>query len=94
MEKIKREREEDEAKAKQAKETRAVEVQESRDAEEATNAKSPRAPQQRATIGAWVASKTGKKYYPSESAQAEKIKDENRVSFATEEEAQAAGFTA
>ena len=39
----------------------------------------------------FVASKTGKKYYPTGSAAAEKIKEENRVMFATEEEAKAAG---
>ncbi len=42
----------------------------------------------------FVASKTGKKYYPADSAAAKKIKAENRVAFATEEEAKAAGFEA
>lgn len=44
--------------------------------------------------GAWVASKTGKKYYPADSAAAAKIKEENRVTFATEEEAKGAGYSA
>jgi small subunit ribosomal protein S1 len=42
----------------------------------------------------WVASKTGKKYYSADSAAAQKIKEENRVVFATEEEAKAAGYEA
>lgn len=42
----------------------------------------------------FIASKTGKKYYPSDSAAAKKIKEENRVTFATEEEAKKAGYTA
>ena len=42
----------------------------------------------------FVASKTGKKYYPAGSAAAEKIKDENRIEFKTEAEAEAAGYGA
>ncbi len=42
----------------------------------------------------YVASKTGKKYYAADSAAAGKIADENRVTFATKEEAEAAGYTA
>lgn len=42
----------------------------------------------------FVASKTGKKYYPAGSAAAKKIKEENRLSFATEDEAKAAGYSA
>ncbi len=42
----------------------------------------------------FVASKTGKKYYAAGSAQAEKIAEENRVSFKTAEEAEAAGYAA
>ncbi len=68
MERIKREREEDEAKAKM---------------EGGAAAKT-----------GFVASKTGKKYYAADSAAAEKIKDENRVEFATEDEAKAAGYEA
>ena len=44
--------------------------------------------------GAWVASKTGKKFYPADSAAAKKIKEENRVYFATEDKAKAAGYSA
>jgi len=43
--------------------------------------------------GAFVASKTGKKYYDSQSAAGQKIKEENRVYFATEKEAEAAGYS-
>lgn len=44
-------------------------------------------------VAAFIASKTGKKYYPADSAQGKKIKEENRVTFSTEEEAKAAGYT-
>jgi small subunit ribosomal protein S1 len=46
----------------------------------------------RKATGVWVASKTGKKYYPADSAAAKKIKKENRVEFASEEEAKKAGY--
>ena len=42
----------------------------------------------------FVASKTGKKYYPADSAQGKKIKEENRIAFATAKEAEAAGYSA
>jgi small subunit ribosomal protein S1 len=42
----------------------------------------------------FVASKTGKKYYAVGSAAAEKIKDENRIDFKTEEDAVKAGYSA
>ncbi len=42
----------------------------------------------------FVASKTGKKYYPADSAAAKKIAEENRVHFATAEEAEKAGYSA
>ncbi|OGJ60342.1 hypothetical protein A3A67_03775 [Candidatus Peribacteria bacterium RIFCSPLOWO2_01_FULL_51_18] len=44
--------------------------------------------------GAWVASKSGKKFYAAGSAAAKKIAEENRVYFKTVEEAKAAGFSA
>lgn len=44
--------------------------------------------------GAFVASKTGKKYYATDSAQGQKIKEENRVYFASEKEAEKAGYEA
>lgn len=43
-------------------------------------------------LSGFVASKTGKKYYPADSTAAHKIKEENRVHFATKEEAKAAGY--
>ncbi len=46
------------------------------------------------SAGGFVASKTGKKYYAADSAAAEKIKDENRIDFKTEEDAQKAGYSA
>lgn len=42
----------------------------------------------------FVASKTGKKYYPADSAGAKKIKKENRVEFSTAKEAEKAGYSA
>lgn len=79
LERIKREREEEEAKAKEAKEEPAEDKGEKSEA---------------APTSGFVASKTGKKYYSADSAAGKKIKDENRVHFATEEEAQKAGFSA
>lgn len=43
--------------------------------------------------GQFVASKTGKKYYPVDSAGAKKIKKENRVEFDSAKEAEKAGYT-
>jgi small subunit ribosomal protein S1 len=56
------------------------------------------APQMSLDVGdapeaAFVASKTGKKYYVSDSAAGKKIKEENRVFFKDEKEAEAAGFS-
>ena len=42
----------------------------------------------------FTASKSGKKYYKTGSAQAEKIAEENRITFKTEKEAEAAGYSA
>lgn len=50
--------------------------------------------QSKSAAGGFVASKSGKKYYAADSTQAEKISDENRVSFKTAEEAEAAGYSA
>lgn len=80
MERIKREREEEEEKAKAGKDSK--DSEESKDEPESSSA------------SGFVASKTGKKYYPADSAAAQKIAEENRVSFATAEEAEAAGYTA
>ncbi len=81
MERLKREREEEEATAK--KEAKGS------DASEETDESDADAP----TTG-FVASKTGKKYYPADSTAGKKIKAENRVHFATEEEAVTGGFEA
>ena len=43
---------------------------------------------------AFIASKTGKKYYPADAAAAKRIKKENRVEFKTEKEAEKAGYSA
>lgn len=85
LERIKREREEEEA--KKSEEEKASK-QAKKDAVEAAGeaAAAGEAP--------FVASKTGKKYYPADSAAGKKIKEENRVSFKTEDEAKAAGFSA
>ncbi len=69
-----------------------------REAEEAAKASAPAAdtgelPEDTSATG-FVASKTGKKYYPAGSSAGQKIKEENRVEFATEEEAQGAGYEA
>lgn len=46
-----------------------------------------------AAEGAFVASKTGKKYYAADSAGGQKIAEANRVFFASAEEAEAAGYS-
>jgi small subunit ribosomal protein S1 len=50
--------------------------------------------QSKTSASGFVASKSGKKYYAADSAQAEKIAEENRVTFKTAEEAEAAGYSA
>lgn len=93
LERIKREREEEEAA------TKAPKGNASSDAAEATVETGKAEMEQDALLSpeegvALVASKTGKKYYPADSAAAQKIKEENRVTFATEDEAKAAGYEA
>lgn len=69
--------------------------EEEKDRKGTKRAKTPEpAPHRAEGAGAWVASKTGKKYYPSPSAATKKIKEENRVYFATKEEAEKAGYSA
>lgn len=69
-------------------------LKQEREAEEAAK-KEPKASAETASSeGGFVASKDGKKYYPADSAQGKKIKEENLVSFATAEEAEAAGYSA
>jgi len=77
MERLKREREEEEAKMKEEVASKGTE-----------GAKGAEG------TGGFIASKTGKKYYAAGSAAAEKIKEENRVSFKTEDEAKTAGYEA
>lgn len=43
-------------------------------------------------LGAFLASKNGTKYYPKDCGGASRIKEENRVWFAIEDEAKAAGY--
>lgn len=84
MERIKREREEEEAKAKT---TKGTEETEATDASAASAASVTSAT-------SFVASKTGKKYYPADSAAGKKIAAENLVSFKTEKDAEEAGYSA
>lgn len=56
----------------------------------ANAAKAPQAPA--AGQGAYVASKSGTKYYPAACSAASRIKQENRVYFVSKEEAVAAGY--
>jgi ribosomal protein S1 len=81
MERIKREREEEEAKRKEEAAKTDAPAKESKSSTEES-------------LTGFVASKTGKKYYPADSAAGKKIKEENRVSFKTTAEAEAAGFSA
>ncbi|MBP9750626.1 MAG: S1 RNA-binding domain-containing protein [Candidatus Peribacteraceae bacterium] len=76
------------------KETLAL-LQKEREAEEKAKAEgASEKKEEESSADGFVASKTGKKYYPAASAAADKIKDENRVAFATAEEAEAAGYEA
>jgi small subunit ribosomal protein S1 len=85
LERLKKEREEEEAKAKEGREGK--EGKEEKEVKESKEGKV-----RKAGKGSFVASKTGKKYYPVDSAQGKKIKEENRVEFASEEEAKEAGY--
>ncbi len=87
-------------KAEQAAEEEAKGKEEKKEAkEEKVEAKEPEAEAQLsidvgdAPDAAFVASKSGKKYYSVESAGGKKIKEENRVYFKTEKEAEAAGYS-
>jgi small subunit ribosomal protein S1 len=107
LERIKKEKEEEEkakaeAEASAGKNMKVKEKVEEK-VEEATEESKEEAPVQDAipvevespkAEGAFVASKAGKKYYASVSQGGQKIKEENRVYFATAEEAEAAGFSA
>ncbi len=50
-------------------------------------------PKPQVVSGTYVASKSGSKYYLPSCGGAERIKDENKVWFATKEEAETAGYT-
>jgi small subunit ribosomal protein S1 len=98
MERIKREREEDERKAKEAAEKKKDE-----EGKEDEEEKEEKAEEQKGSMAAraeaasekkFVASKTGKKFYAVDSSAGQKIKEENRVYFASEAEAETAGFKA
>jgi len=101
LERIKREREEEEAKAKAKKETSAAsEETPSEEKPKAKKGKKEKVEQPSlletsdAGSGKFVAAKTGKKYYAADSAAGKKIKEENRVYFASEADAKAAGYEA
>lgn len=87
MERIKREREEEEAKAKIQQHPYAAASEEEFAQQGSSGTISE-------TAACFVASKTGKRYYFAGSSQAEKIKEANRVTFKTKEEAEAAGYSA
>ena len=97
LERIKKEQEQEEkvkeeaeagAQKKEKKETKETEeTDEAKDSKKASKDDGKK-------DGTFVASKTGKKYYAIDSAAGKKIKEENRVYFETEEEAEAAGYTA
>jgi len=89
LERMKKEREEEEEKKKAQEEERKAEKKPDTPVEE-----KKKTTQESATVApTFVASKSGKKYYPSDSAQGKKIKEENRVSFKTKEEAEASGYS-
>jgi small subunit ribosomal protein S1 len=97
LERIKREREEEEQKAKEAQKSSKEGSPDAEGADVAEAVALEKTAEKKAGMpaeGGFVASKTGKKYYPADSAAAKKIKEENRLHFATAEEAEKAGFGA
>ncbi|MBI3816828.1 S1 RNA-binding domain-containing protein, partial [Candidatus Peregrinibacteria bacterium] len=118
MERLKREREEDEAKRKAVESATALQPPVVREVEPSTAApvtesaekgkktsppkkgkpktaeESTPASSASASGAAFVASKTGKKFYPIASAAGKKIKEENRIYFKNEKESEAAGYSA
>lgn len=101
LERMKKEAEE----AKEAKETKkAKEVKDAKEAKEGKETedneekkpkvKKEKSADHKASTEGFVASKSGKKYYPAESTAGKKIAEENRVQFTTTEEAEAAGYVA
>ena len=91
LERIKKEREEEEAKAKEEKAGKAGKAETATQPHPSAGADTK--PQVSSPAG-FVASKTGKKYYPAGSAAGDKIKEENRIDFKTEEDAVKAGYSA
>lgn len=88
LERLKKEREEEETKkATKEEEKGTKDIKETTEVPEIKEAKVEKAEQ-------WVASKSGKKYYSIESTAGKKIKEENRVYFATANEAEKAGYSA
>jgi hypothetical protein len=59
----------------------------------ATSAQKPAVMESERTDGAYVASKNGTKYYPKGCSGAKRIKEENRVFFATASKAESEGYT-
>lgn len=88
MERIKREREEEEKAAKEEGKAAKKEDKEAEEGEEDEG--SEEVPEGMK----FIASKSGKKYYAVDSSQGKKIKGDKRVFFATEKEAEEAGYTA
>jgi predicted RNA-binding protein with RPS1 domain len=109
LERLKREREEEEAKAATEKDAKKSGVEKAETDE--GEAKAPKKKKKTATAEksageasateqtaaggqAFVASKTGKKYYATDSTNGKKIKEENRIYFGSAEEAEKAGYSA
>lgn len=92
LERIKREQEEKDAQKKEDADAKPKAKKE--EAAEESEDESEEASDDAAPAEGFVASKDGKKYYAADSAQGKKIKEENRVSFKTAEEAEAAGYKA
>lgn len=92
LERLKKEREEETATKK--KETEETEATEETEKKRSSAEPAPSDGEKAIAAKNFVASKTGKKYYPSSSATAKKIKEENRVYFTTKEEAEKAGYAA
>ncbi len=94
MERIKREREEEEAKLKLAKDSKTDASAGLRPANGTEGAEKESPVSADKSASGFVASKTGKKYYPVDSAGAKKIAEENIVTFKTAQDAEEAGYSA
>ncbi len=81
----------DSKESKEGEETK--ETKESKETKDSKDAKKSKE-EEGATSGAFVASTSGKKFYATDSAQGQKIKEEKRIYFQNEKEAEAAGYTA